>query len=146
MWGGIHLINGYSPILPSGVAREFAFAIHGELQEWKGEDLVRSQAGPDGELARLGVDGIIVASELRLDPKPDSEWLLVYTSGRRARFPSTRRAASRVFVRRGRLSLDQTNSFPLQKSHASSTGGTGFLADVAVPPDGNPALLTISRP
>jgi hypothetical protein len=125
MWGGIHLINGYSPILPSGVAREFAFAIHGELQEWKGEDLVRSQAGPDGELARLGVDGIIVASELRFDPKPDSEWLLVYTSDE-GRVFHRRGAPLRVFVRRGRLSLGQTNNFPLQKSHASLTGGTGF--------------------
>ena len=98
MWGGIHLINGYSPILPSGVAREFAFAIHGELQDREGEYLVRSQAGPDGELARLGVDGIIVASELRFDPKPDSEWLLVYTSDE-----------GRVFHRRGAFDRHTVN-------------------------------------
>ena len=32
MWGGVPLINGYSPIRPSGVAREFGFAIHGEIR------------------------------------------------------------------------------------------------------------------
>ncbi len=31
------LINGYSPIRPAGVAREFDFAIHGEIAPWAGE-------------------------------------------------------------------------------------------------------------
>src|SRR5437667_426476 len=31
MWAGLHFINGYSPIRPAGVAREFAATIHGEI-------------------------------------------------------------------------------------------------------------------
>src|SRR5439155_1442361 len=31
MWAGLHFINGYSPIRPTGVAREFATSIHGEI-------------------------------------------------------------------------------------------------------------------
>src|SRR5262249_7431636 len=31
MWAGLHFINGYSPIRPAGVAREFATSIHGEI-------------------------------------------------------------------------------------------------------------------
>src|SRR5439155_1467053 len=28
MWAGLHFLNGYSPILPAGIAREFDFRIH----------------------------------------------------------------------------------------------------------------------
>src|SRR5439155_309200 len=31
MWAGLRFVNGYSPIRPAGVAREFASAIHGEV-------------------------------------------------------------------------------------------------------------------
>jgi hypothetical protein len=48
------------------------------------------QAGADGELARLGVDGITIASEMDFDPAPASEWELV-----------TSTAEGRVFHRRG---------------------------------------------
>ena len=74
MWGGVRLINGYSPIRPAGVAREFDFAIHGEIAPWAGEYFPEWQGGPDGELARIGVDGIIVASELAVTPQPAAEW------------------------------------------------------------------------
>ncbi|MEP6709175.1 MAG: hypothetical protein ABJB32_03465 [Verrucomicrobiota bacterium] len=145
MWGGIHLVNGYSPILPSGVAREFAFAIHGELQDRKGEYLIRSQAGPDGELARLGVDGIIVASELGFDPTPDSEWLLVYTSDEGRVFH--RRGTPLARVRSARTLVSRPNEqFSIAKISRVINARNRLLADVAVPPDGKSALLTISRP
>ena len=31
MWAGLRFVNGYSPIRPAGVAREFASAIHGDV-------------------------------------------------------------------------------------------------------------------
>ena len=61
MWGGLHFINGYSPIRPAGVAREFTTSIHGEINPDVGSYLLNHQAGTDGELALLGVDGIVVA-------------------------------------------------------------------------------------
>src|SRR5205823_1716617 len=90
MWGGVRLINGYSPIRPVGVAREFAFAIHGEIQSDVGNTLLERESGPDGTLARLGVDGIIVASEVAIGPQPDTEWELAVTT-----------KEGRVFHRRG---------------------------------------------
>src|SRR3954468_2551408 len=90
MWGGVRLINGYSPVRPSGVAREFASAIHGEIPPDVAARLLENESGPEGELARLGVDGIIVAREVGLDPQPESEWELVPTTDE-----------GRVFHRRG---------------------------------------------
>ncbi|MBA2242266.1 MAG: hypothetical protein H0W04_05180, partial [Chthoniobacterales bacterium] len=80
MWGGVRFINGYSPIRPAGVAREFDVAIHGELAPWSREYLLEWEAGAEGRLARLGVDGIIVATELDLKPLPATEWELVHSS------------------------------------------------------------------
>ena len=31
MWAGLRFINGYSPIRPAGIAREFETSIHGEI-------------------------------------------------------------------------------------------------------------------
>ncbi|MEY2485659.1 MAG: hypothetical protein QOH39_1307 [Verrucomicrobiota bacterium] len=90
MWAGLRFVNGYSPILASGVGREFGFAIHGEIDGNMGRYLLAEQAGADGELARLGVDGITIASEMDFDPAPASEWELV-----------TSTAEGRVFHRRG---------------------------------------------
>src|SRR4051812_30786991 len=44
MWAGLHFINGYSPILPAGVAREFDFRIHGEINLHEAEYLVWDQS------------------------------------------------------------------------------------------------------
>src|SRR6266404_2055447 len=70
MWGGLHFINGYSPILAAGVARDFKFAIHGEMDPDFGKHLLTEQAGADGILARVGVDESAVASEMNVDPLP----------------------------------------------------------------------------
>ena len=70
MWAGLRFINGYSPIRAAGVAREFATSIHGEINPDVGSNLLNRQAGPEGELALLGVDGIVVAREVDLAPQP----------------------------------------------------------------------------
>ncbi len=76
MFAGLRFVNGYSPILPSGVAREYQFAIHGDFDPGVASRLLEDEAGPEGELARLGVDAIVVASESGLVPQPASEWKL----------------------------------------------------------------------
>jgi hypothetical protein len=145
MWGGIHLLNGYSPVRPSGVAREFDFAIHGEIRPELGHALLENEAGPDGKLARLGVDGIIVASEFSWNPQPEAEWELAVTTGE-----------GRVFHRRGGTmarvrSVQEIDSRPNEQFAAADIsrvvhGRNRLEADVAVPARGKPALLTISRP
>jgi hypothetical protein len=90
MWAKLHFINGYSPIRPAGIAREFYATIHGEIDPGMGMYLLNDQAGPDGGLARLGVDGIVVARELDVAPQPSSEWQLIASADE-----------GRVFHRRG---------------------------------------------
>ena len=144
MFGGVRLINGYSPIRPCGVSREFDFAIHGEIRPDIGKDLLERGSGPEGILARLGVDGIIVANELTGDPRPDAEWeLAVQTS------------EGRVFHRRENLSrlrsVTEIDSRPNERFAPAeisriADGRNRLEAEVAVPPGENPALLIVSRP
>src|ERR1043166_5355410 len=77
MWAGLHFINGYSPILPAGVAREFDFRIHGEINPHQGEYLLWNQSGPGGLLAQLGVDGLIVAWDSGINPALGPDWEFV---------------------------------------------------------------------
>jgi hypothetical protein len=145
MWGGIHLINGYSPIRPLGVAREFAFAIHGEIPPEIASSLLEGEGGPEGSLARLGVDGIIIAKETTLDPKPESEWELAVTTNE-----------GRVFHRRGVplprvrsvMAIDSRpdDQFAIAEISRIVSGRNRVQADVIVSAGDKPALLTISRP
>ena len=145
MWGGLHFINGYSPIRPAGVAREFATSIHGEINPDVGSYLLNNQAGKDGELALLGVDGIVVARELDITPQPTSEWEAVLTTDE-----------GRVFHRRGPpfarvRSLTSIDSRPGEQFAAATVSRIDdsrnrVEVDVDVPNGDHPALLTFSRP
>jgi hypothetical protein len=145
MWGQLHFINGYSPILTAGVAREFKFAIHGEIDWEVGRRLLSEQAGADGELARLGVDGIVVAIEIGLEPRPTSEWELALSTDE-----------GRVFHRRKGLfarvrSVTSIDSRPNEQFVAATISQVADLrnrveADVDVPRGDRPALLTLARP
>jgi len=145
MWAGVLLLNGYSPIRPAGVAREFDFAIHGEIRASRGTTLLEQESGPDALLARLGVDGIIVANEIARDPQPESEWLLAAAT-----------AEGRVFHRRTGpfervRSVSAIDSRPNEQFADAEVsrivnGRNQLEADVNVPAGGKPALLTISRP
>jgi len=145
MWAGLHFINGYSPIRPAGVAREFATTIHGEINPAMGEYLLNYQAGPNRELAQLGVDGIVVARELDIAPQPASEWQLVVSTDE-----------GRVFHRRGApfarvRSVTSIDSQP-NEQFASATvsrlndSRNRVEVDVDVPRGDRSALLTFSRP
>jgi hypothetical protein len=145
MWGGVQLINGYSPIRPAGVAREFAFAIHGEIPDWMGEFLLGYEAGPAGRLAQLGVDGIIVASEMALQPQPAGEWEQVITTEEGQVFHRAGGPLRRV---RSVVSIDSrpNEQFAVAEISRIVNGRNRLQADVMVPPGDRPALLTISRP
>ena len=145
MWAGLHFINGYSPIRPAGVAREFATSIHGEINPSVGNYLLSNQAGKDGELALLGVDGIVVARELDITPQPTSEWEAVLTTDE-----------GRVFHRRG-APLARVRSITSIDSRPGEQFATATVsrinnsrnrveADVDVPNGDRPALITFSRP
>jgi hypothetical protein len=145
MFGGLQLINGYSPILPSGVAREFAFGIHGEIRPDLGNLLLESEGGPDGKLARLGVDGIIVAKEMAVAPRPDSEWELAVTTNEGHVFHRRAGPLPRV---RSVLSIDSrpNEQFATAEISRIASERNRLQADVVVPVGDKPALLTISRP
>jgi hypothetical protein len=145
MWAGLHFINGYSPIRAAGVAREFETSIHGEINPSVGSDLLSNQAGKDGELALMGVDGIIVARELEIAPQPSSEWEAVLTTDE-----------GRVFHRRGvpfeRVrSITSINSRPGEQFAQATvsridSSRNRVEADIDVSSGEPPALLIFSRP
>jgi hypothetical protein len=145
MWAGLHFINGYSPIRAAGVARKFGTTIHGEINPEVGEYLLDHQAGEGGELALLGVDGIVVAREIDLVPQPSSEWQLVVSTDE-----------GRVFHRRGvpfaRVrSVNSIDSRPNEQFVAATisqidNSRNRVGVDIDVPNGDQPALLTFSRP
>jgi hypothetical protein len=145
MWAGLHFINGYSPIRPAGVAREFAATIHGEINPAMGDYLLNYQGGPNGELARLGVDGMVVAREMDVAPQPASEWQLVVSTDE-----------GRVFHRRGAplarvRSVTTINSRPNEQFAAATVSRildsrNRVEADVDVANGNRQALLAFSRP
>jgi hypothetical protein len=145
MWAGLQFINGYSPIRAAGVAREFATSIHGEINPDVGSHLLNNQAGTDGELALMGVDGVVVAREVSITPQPSSEWEAVLTTDE-----------GRVFHRRGvpfaRVrSITSIDSRPGEQFAAATVSRIDnsrnrVEANVNVPDGDRPALLTFSRP
>jgi hypothetical protein len=144
MWSGVPLINGYSPIRPAGVAREFNFGTHGEIDFAVAKRLIESGAGADGEMARLGIDGVIIAPEMGLTP-PADEWESVYSSVEGAvyhrRGPPLQRARSVV-----KIDSRPNEQFATAEVSRIVNGRNRIQADVAVPSGDKPALVTISRP
>jgi hypothetical protein len=145
MWAGLRFINGYSPIRPAGVAREFQTTVHGEIDPAVGEYLLNDQAGPDGELAQLGVDGIVVAREMDFAPQPASEWEQVVSTDE-----------GRVFHRHGApfarvRSVTSIDSRPDEQFVSATISRLNdsrnrVEADIDVPAGDQPALLSFSRP
>jgi len=145
MWAGLRFINGYSPIRPAGVAREFHTAIHGEIDPAVGDSLLNYQAGPDGELAQLGVDGIVVAREMDFAPQPKSEWEQVVSTDEGRAFH--RRGAPFAGVR----SVTSIDSRPNEQFVSATISRVDdsrnrVQADIDVPAGDRPALLSFSRP
>lgn len=145
MWAGLRFVNGYSPILGAGVARAFKFAIHGEIDPDIGRYLLEYQGGPQGDLAKLGVDAVSIAQEINVDPQPASEWNLAVVT-----------AEGRVFYRKGAAFpvVRSITSIPSRPNEEFAEAAISRIedsrnrmeADVDVPSGGPPALLSFSRP
>ncbi len=145
MWTGLRFINGYSPIRAAGVAREFATSIHGEINPDVGTYLLNHQAGRDGELELMGVDGIIVAREVDIAPQPRTEWDLVVSTNEGNVFQ--RRSAPFSCVR-SVTSIDSrlNEQFVLATVSRIKDSRNFVTADIDVPAGDRSALLTFSRP
>jgi hypothetical protein len=144
MWAQLRFINGYSPILAAGVARELRFFTHGEIDGDAGRYLVTNQAGPGGLLEQFGVDGLVIAPEIAVEPPPDL-WRQEFSSDE-----------GRVFHRIGEpfptvRSVEWIDSIPEKEFTAASVlriddTRNHVEVDVDVPADGPSTLLTFSRP
>jgi hypothetical protein len=145
MWAGLRFINGYSPIRAAGVAREFETSIHGEINPDVGSHLLNDQAGRNGQLALMGVDGIVVAQELSITPQPSSEWELVVSTEEGNVFHRRSAPFSRV---RSVTSIDSrpNEQFVLATISQIDDSRNFVSADIDVPAGDRPALLTFSRP
>jgi hypothetical protein len=144
MWTQLRFINGYSPILATGVARELKFFTHGEIDDDMGRYLVTNQAGHGGLLEQLGVDGLVIAREISIEP-PSDLWRQEFSNDE-----------GRVFHRVGEpfptvRSVGWIDSLPEKEFTAASVvriddTRNHVEADVDVPLGGSSALLTFSRP
>jgi hypothetical protein len=145
MWAGLRFINGYSPIRAAGVAREFATSIHGEINPDAGSNLLDRQAGPEGELALLGVDGIVVAREVDLAPQPPTEWELVISTDEGNVFHRLGAPLARV---RSVISVDSRPNEQFVPATVANIDDSRnrVHADVDVPNGDQSALLIFSRP
>jgi hypothetical protein len=145
MWAELRFINGYSPIRPAGVAREFETSIHGEINPDVGAHLLHDQAGSDGQLALMGVDGIVVAREVDIAPQPRTEWDLVVSTDEGNVFQRRSAPFSRV---RSVTSIDSrpNEQFVLATITEINDSRNFVSADIDVPAGDRPALLTFSRP
>jgi hypothetical protein len=145
MWAGLRFINGYSPIRAAGVARDFATSIHGEINPDVGSHLLNDQAGRVGELALMGVDGIVVAREVSITPQPSSEWELVVSTDEGNVFH--RRSAPFSRVRSVTSIGSRPNEQFVLATISRINDSRNFVgADIDVPAGDRPALLTFSRP
>jgi hypothetical protein len=145
MWAGLRFVNGYSPIRGAGVAREFATSIHGEINPDVGSHLLNDQAGTSGELALMGVDGIVVAREVDLAPQPTSEWELVVSTDEGKVFHRRSAPFSRV---RSVSSIDfrPNEQFALATISQINESRNLVNAGIDVPAGDRPAILIFSRP
>jgi hypothetical protein len=144
MWAQLRFINGYSPILAAGVARELKFFIHGEIDGEFGKYLVENQSGSGGILEQLGVDGIVIANEVAVEPS-SSDWQLAFSSD-----------DGRVFHRKSEpfehvRSVEWIDTLPekefvIAKISEINDSRNWMTVDVDVPAGGENALLTFSRP
>ncbi len=83
MIAGVHLINGYSPIMAAGAGKLLNVETHGNVPPPDGEDLLAENAkGSDGVLDELGVDGLIITHDYKLETRPSAaKWIEVLNTG-----------------------------------------------------------------
>lgn len=145
MWAGLRFVNGYSPIRGAGVGRAFAFYTHGEIDPGMADYLLRWQAGPEGWLNTVGVDGIILATGTTSSPPPAAEWNLVHTSDEGGVY---HRRSAPLSPLRSVASLDTSpnEKFGTAAVTLREDSRNRLSADVRVPRNKPAALLVVSRP
>ena len=145
MWAGLHFLNGYSPILPAGIAREFDFRIHGEINSHEAEYLVWAQSNSIGLLALLGVDGLVVARDSGLDPALGPDWEFVTSTGEGGIYHRIGPPLARV---RSVTAIDSKPSEQFAAATVSEIDDSRnyVTAEVDVPSGSAPALVIFSRP
>ena len=65
MFAGVHLVNGYSTIGPAGLARALRLSHLGFTSDSAARRLLERDAGPEGLLQLLGVDGLVLSQSRR---------------------------------------------------------------------------------
>jgi len=145
MWAGLRFINGYSPILPAGIAREFDFRVHGEINLHEAEYLVWSQSDSNKLLAQLGVDGLVVAWDSGIDPALGPDWEFITSTEEGGLYHRIGPPLARV------NSVTSIDSKPSEQFAAATISQIDdsrnhVTVDVDVTSGGSPALLTFSRP
>jgi len=101
---------------------------------------LQREAGENGLLQRIGIDGINVAREFDFIPQPAAEWELIIETDE-----------GRVFHRRGKaMPIVRSVNFLGKNSIAKITdivGGRNWVSASVAAPDGDrPALIAFSRP
>jgi hypothetical protein len=142
MFAGVHLVNGYSPIMSAAIGRRLEMETHGNIPARVGADLLAAGSDGDKLLKVIGVDGLIVSFDYPLRvPPPEEEWQLVHSSDE-----------GKVYHRRGGL-LPAVTSQAVDASRFGDAAITRIVerrqavdADVNVPAGAKPALITFRRP
>lgn len=144
MWAGLRFVNGYSPIRGAGVGRAFAFYTHGEIDPAMANYLLGYEAGPEGLLKTIGVDGVVIAPGMAVSAPPSPEWELAMNL-----------KEGQVYHRRGEplatvravTSLDTLPNERFGKALITlrENSRDRVTADIRVPSD-QPAALLLSRP
>ncbi len=80
LFAGVHLINGYSPVGPAGIARLLDFGTHGQINPARVREVVFEEGGPEGLLAEIGIDGVIAGRGFAIPIGPSEEWERVFAS------------------------------------------------------------------
>jgi hypothetical protein len=73
LYRGLTFVNGYSPLRFAGLSQLFGFGVSGAVSEEAATRVLHFEAGPDGLLQLLGVDGLVV---IRDPSTPDEDELL----------------------------------------------------------------------
>ena len=145
MWAGLRFLNGYSPILAAGVPREFDFRIHGEINLHEAEYLLWDLSKPDAVLDQLGVDGVVVAWDSGVSPALDADWEMVESTEEVAVYHRVGPPFQRVRSV-SRIDFRPNESFASATISGIEDTRNHVTANVDVPADGAPAVLTFSRP
>ena len=146
MYAGVRMINGYSPIMSEGVGKALHIETHGNVPEAVGGPLLTEEAGEDGLLSRLGVDGIIRTHDYQSSALPPvAVWKMVGSSDE-----------GDVYERRGGP-LGSVHSWTSAEPGGTATYASASVrvventrqrveAEVSVPEGGAGALIAFSRP